>query len=53
MDVKSLNKGTLSLPRDDFWVVMLYPNVPVHEDREKKIETGDGQVNRTRKGGGL
>ena len=27
------------------------PMVPVSRDREKEIETGDGQMNRTMKGG--
>ena len=42
MDVKSLIQGTLSQSKDKLWVVMFV------RGREKKINTGDGQMSRTR-----
>ena len=52
MHVKSLIQGMLSPSKDDLWVVMLYTsaNSACPGDRQKEIETGDGQMNRTRMG---
>ena len=54
MDVKSFIQGTLSLEKDDLWALVVYQCqwCLLVRDREKEIQTGDGQMNRTRKGGG-
>ena len=57
MDVKFLIQGTLSLSKDDLWPIV-HSHVDVYHcqwclsvrDREKEIETGDGQMNRIREG---
>ena len=52
MDVKSPIPGTLSWSKDDLWAVLLYCQWCLSvRDRKKEIETGDGQMNRTRESG--
>ena len=49
MDVRFVIQGTLSWSKDGLWLVLL-PMVPVSRGQ---IETGDGQMNRTRERGSL
>ena len=55
MYVKSLIQGTLSPSKDDLWAVMLHTVAigACPSGTEKEIETGDGQMNRTRERGSL
>ena len=55
MDVKSLIGGRLLRSKYDLWLLVLYycQLCLSAKKRENEIETGDGQMNRRSKGGGV